>query len=254
MTASSSLESLEFLFQKQPLLSKQISPHAPFAVASAVNGEEAFRSQTTPSQIPKKRKILLDYNSCFCLWNHIEMAKEIAKLKNEGFEVAFILQKTNGEIFESPIEDKAEGDKKYDYKFKDKNGEEKSIFELSDQFIKENFSKLDHETSINKLDLTRDESIILSDAEFDEVDKIFKQEYWADKKRVSAISSLSYSFFHGAVDEYPSYETVIASFNVPGNFSNTNTKLTNLLTHEDFNIEDSRAIDALSNLYKSQIN
>ena len=193
MTASSSLESLEFLFQKQPLLSKQISPHAPFAVASAVNGEEAFRSQLTPDQAPKKRKILLDFNSCFRLSNPNEMALEIAKLKNEGFEVAFILQKTNGEIFESPIEDKAEGDKKYDYKFKDKNGNEKSIFELSDQFIRENFSKLDHETSIEKLNLTRDESIILSNEQFDEVDKIFKQEYWANKERDGSNSALSYS-------------------------------------------------------------
>lgn len=92
MTGSASLESLEFLFQKKSSISKQISPHAPLAVASAVNGEEAFQSQLAPDQKPKKRKILLDFNSCYRLWDPIEMALEIAKLKQEGFEVAFILK------------------------------------------------------------------------------------------------------------------------------------------------------------------
>ena len=52
----SSLESLEFLFQKRSQNSNQISPHAPFAVAIAVSGQEAFRSQTAPDQAPKKEK------------------------------------------------------------------------------------------------------------------------------------------------------------------------------------------------------
>ena len=194
MTASSSLESLEFLFQKRSQTSNQISPHAPFAVASAVNGGEAFQSQLAPDQKPKKRKILLDFNSCYRLWNPNEMALEIAKLKNEEFEIAFILKgEREGEIFESLIEDKAEGDKKYDYKFKDKEGNDKSIFELSDDYIKKNFSKLDHEKGIEKLGLVRDESIILSYEQFDKVDKIFKQEYWANKERDGSNSALSYS-------------------------------------------------------------
>lgn len=246
MIASSSLESLEFLFQKRSQASNQISPHSPFAVASAVKGNAGFQSQTAPNQTLKKRKILLNYNSCLRLWNPTEMALEIAKLKQEGFEVAFILKgKNEGDIFESLIEDKAEGDKKYDYKFKDKNGEDKSIFELSDQFIKENFSKLDHETSINKLNLTRDESIILSYEQFDQVDKIFKQEYWADKERVSKNSSLSYSFFKGAVIEYPLYKIVVGSFGDEDPLQETNDKLIKLLTHEDFNIEDQDTLIAL---------
>ncbi len=40
------------------------------------------------------------------------MAFEIAKLKDEGFDVAFILKKTDGEIFACSIEYKADGDKK----------------------------------------------------------------------------------------------------------------------------------------------
>ena len=225
MTASSSLESLEFLFQKRSQTSNQISPHAPFAVASAVNGQEAFRSQLAPDQAPKKRKILLDYNSCYRLWNPNEMALEIAKLKNEEFEVAFILKgEREGEIFESLIEDKAEGDKKYDYKFKDKNGEEKSIFELSDQFIKENFSTLDRETSIEKLNLTRDESIILSYEQFDEVDKIFKQQYWANKERDGSNSALSYSL----LTKPESYEDILTA---RSNF----TSLVEFFNHKEFN-------------------
>jgi hypothetical protein len=252
MTQSSiySLESLEFLFQKRSQSRNQISPHAQFAVASVVNGQDPFRSQTAPDQAPKKRKILLDFNSCYRLWNPNEMALEIAKLKDEGFEVAFILKKDDEEdIFESSIEDKAEGDKKYDYKFKDKNGDDKSIFELSDKFIKENFSKLDHEKSIEKLSLVRDESIILSFEQFDEVDKIFKQEYWGDEKRVSVKTSWSYSFFEGDV-EYPSYDSVVDSFKTNDTDDENRNKLKNLLTHEDFNIEDKKTLEALNNLFK----
>ena len=224
MTASSSLESLEFLFQKRSQTSNQISPHAPFAVASAVNGGEAFQSQLAPDQASKKRKILLDYNSCYRLWNPNEMALEIAKLKQEGFEVAFILKgKKEGEILESLIEDKAEPGKKYDYKFKDKEGNDKSIFELSDQFIEENFSTLDHETSIEKLGLVRDESIILSYEQFDKVDKIFKQEYWANKERDGSNSALSYSL----LKKPESYNNILTEHSIKS--------LVEFFNHKEFN-------------------
>ncbi len=240
------LEQLKFLFQHQPQLSKQASPHAPFAPTSAVDGDAGFRPLTSPSQKPKKKQIYLDFNSCYRLWNPIEMALEINKLKQEGFEVAVILQKTNGEIFASPIEDKAETGKKYDYKFKDKNGEDRSIFELSDEFIKENFSTLNHETSIEKLNLTRDESIILSFEQFDEVDKIFKQEYWDDAKKVSVRSSLSYSFFDGAVKKHKQYNDIVKEvINEKFKIEKIDQKFINILTHEDFNIEDQDTLDAL---------
>jgi hypothetical protein len=135
---SSFVKSLDFLFQEESSKASQALPNAPFSLTGALSGENAFASPLAPDQQPKKKKIYLDYNSTYRLWRPEQIALIIAKLQQEEFEVAFIQNDVNGNIFASSIEDKAEGDKKYDYKFKDKNGEEIGIFELSDDYIKEN--------------------------------------------------------------------------------------------------------------------
>lgn len=114
MQSSDLLEnpSLGFLFQEISRSSRQKPLYAPFSAEDAMIGGLGFKPQTSPSQTPKKRQVFLDYNSCYRLWNSVEMALEIAKLKDEGFDVAFILKKTDGEIFASSIEYKADGDKK----------------------------------------------------------------------------------------------------------------------------------------------
>ena len=248
MAGFSSLESLEFLFQKKSSISNQISPHAAFNPASAVGGAQGFIPQIAPDQQPKKRKIYLDYNTIYRLWDPTQIVLTIAKLKEKGFEFAFI-QKGEGEnIFASSIEDKAEGDKKYDYKFKDKNGKEIGIFELSDDHIKENFSKLDHEKSIERLGLVRDESIILSFEQFDQIHKVFTQEHWDDKERVSVRSSLSYGFLDGVLEKSQSYDDILHLISNETNQFFIPDYLKDLLTHEDFNIADTDTFLALEKL------
>ena len=248
MAGFSSLESLEFLFQKKSSISNQISPHAAFNPASAVGGAQGFIPQIAPDQQPKKRKIYLDYNTIYRLWDPTQIVLTIAKLKEKGFEFAFI-QKGEGEkIFASSIEDGAEGDKKYDYKFKDKNGKEIGIFELSDDHIKENFSKLDHEKSIERLGLVRDESIILSFEQFDQIHKVFTQEHWDDKERVSVRSSLSYGFLDGVLEKSQSYDDILHLISNETNQFFIPDYLKDLLTHEDFNIADTDTFLALEKL------
>jgi hypothetical protein len=243
--------SLNYLFQEQSSKEGQPLPNAPFSLTGAVSGGNAFASPLAPDQQPKKRKIYLDYASFYRLWRPEQLALIIAKLQQEEFEVAFIQNDVNGNIFASSIEDKAEGDNKYDYKFKDKNGKEIGIFELSDDFIKENFSKLDHENSIERLGLVRDESIILSFEQFDQIHKVFTQEHWDDKERVSVRSSLSYDFLDGAVEKRESYKSIVASvasIDDKNELSEIYDKFKNLFTHEDFNIEDPDTLVALNKL------
>ena len=215
--------SLNYLFQEQSSKEGQPLPNAPFSLTGAVSGGNAFASPLAPDQQPKKRKIYLDYNSTYRLWRPEQIALTIAKLQQEEFEVAFIQNDVNGNIFASSIEDKAEGDNKYDYKFKDKNGEEKGIFELSDDFIKENFSKLDREKSIEGLGLVRDESIILSFEQFDQIHKVFSQE------RI------------GSIIDYIVSEDNKDIFLISKKFSL-------LLQHKDFDINDSRTLGVLNHL------
>jgi len=221
--------SLNYLFQEQSSKEGQPLPNAPFSLTGAVSGGNAFASPLAPDQQPKKRKIYLDYASFYRLWRPEQLALIIAKLQQEEFEVAFIQNDVNGNIFASSIEDKAEGDNKYDYKFKDKNGKEIGIFELSDDYIKENFSKLDHEKSIERLGLVRDESIILSFEQFDQIHKVFTQERWDDKLAIGSI--IDYIVSENNKD------IILIS-----------EKFSLLLQHKDFDINDSRTLGALNHL------
>jgi len=232
---SSIFLSLDYLFQKESSTRSQALPNAPFSIVGAVNGGEAFTSPLAPDQRPKKRKIYLDYNSTYRLWRPEQIALTIAKLQQEDFEVAFIQNDVNGNIFASSIEDKAEGDSEYDYKFKDKNGKEISIFEFSEDFIKENFSKIDHEKSIERLGLVRDESVILNFEQFEQIYNFFAQEYEKNK------------FTLNAEDEYRSHIDYITS-DINNDVALTYKRFSLLLKHKDFDIDDSRTLEALNHL------
>ena len=225
----------EYLFKEQSsLLSKQTPPNAIFSPARAIAGEEGFTSQTAPNQQPQKKQIFLDYNSCYRLWDPIQMALTIAKLKQEGVEVAIIQTNENGKIFRNEIDD--------NFNFKDKNGAPKNIFELSDDFIQENFSKKDHKKSAEEISMASDDSINLNYSQLKEIHDTLTQEHWDDADRISIRSHLSYSFLDYAVEKYKpkSYEDVIE-------LSKSNIhSIFDLLNHEKFDIKDEKTVEALS--------
>ena len=194
----------EYLFQEQSQTSPQISPDATFNPANALGGGGGFVSQTAPNQQPKKKEIYLDYKSIFRLWKSENVALVIAKLKKEGFEIYFIQNSENNNIFKSKIDDS---------KFKDKKGNSQNIFELSDDFIKDNFSQQDHKDSIKKLKLASDDSIILDYAQFKEVHSIITQEHWVDEEEVNVKSPLASSFLEGSVKKIDSrsYAQIVES-------------------------------------------
>ena len=231
----------EYLFQEQSKTSPQISPDATFDPVNAIGGGGGFVSQTAPNQQPKKKEIYLDYKSIFRLWKPENVALVIAKLKKEGFEVAFIQNLENGEISASKIDDST---------FKDKNGKSQNVFGLSDDFIKDNFSQQTHEESIKKLNLARDDSIILDYAQFKEIHSLLTQENWADKSEKIIESGLSRNYLEGSteINNFKSYKQVIQSLKSGDNESDIAFQLEltfNLLYNKDFDIQDPNTIEAI---------
>ena len=226
----------EYLFQEQSQTSPQISPDATFNPANALGGGGGFVSQTAPNQQPKKKEIYLDYKSIFRLWKSENVALVIAKLKKEGFEVAFIQKLENGKIFTSKIDDS---------KFKDKKGNSQNIFELSDDFIKDNFSQQDHKESIKKLNLASDDSIILDYAQFKEIHSLLTQEHWVDEEKVNVRSNLAWSFLEGSTKKSDKlYADVINSANDANILPSSSIE--DLVNHEDFDIQDPATIKAFT--------
>ena len=226
----------KYLFQEQSKTSPQISPDATFNPVNAIGGGGGFVSQTAPNQQPKKKEIYLDYNSIFRLKKPEDIALVIAKLKEEGFEVAFIQNPENGKIFTSKIDDS---------KFKDKEGKSQNIFSLSDDFIKQNFSAQKHETSSEKLNLVRDDSIILNYKQFKEISEILTQEHWAEEEKIDVRGNLAWSFLDGSTKKSDKlYQEVIKSAN-DASF-NPSSSIRNLVEHEDFNITDSATFEAFN--------
>ena len=222
----------EYLFQEQSQTSPQISPDATFNPANALGGGGGFVSQTAPNQQPKKKEIYLDYKSIFRLWKSENVALVIAKLKKEGFEVAFIQKLENGKIFTSKIDDS---------KFKDKKGNSQNIFELSDDFIKDNFSQQDHKDSIKKLNLASDDSIILDYAQFKEIHSLLTQEHWVDKKKIDTRGHLTWGFLEGSTEKSESYEDAVKYAENPLDKKNNIESITDLINHKDFDIKDPSA-------------
>ena len=244
-SSSAIFGSLKFLFQEQSSKGSQALPDAPFSLTGAVSGGNAFASPLAPDQQPKKRKIYLDFNSFFQSRDPIKIRLIIAKLKEADFEVAFIQNDKDENIFASSIEDKAEGDKKYDYKFKDKNGKEIGIFELSYDFFKENSFISDDEDGIKKLGLVRDESIILTLYQFHEINNFFSQNYSYDKEGESRRSHLNYNFSEGA-KKIQTYEDIKESIKIEANEPSLLSKnITALINHENFDINNPALIDDL---------
>jgi|GEM_PF-2470552 len=227
----------KYLFQEQSKTSPQISPDATFNPASAIGGSGGFVLQTAPNQQPKKKEIYLDYNSILRLKKPADVALAIAKLKEEGFEVAFIQNLENNNIFKSKIDDS---------KFKDKKGNSQNVFSLSDDFIKQNFSAQIHETSAKKLNLASDDSIILNYDQFKEISEILTQEHWVDEKKRDVISPLALSFLDVSVEKVnsQSYEKIVNSvYNnriVPG------YTIQNLVDHKNFDITNSATIEVFN--------
>ena len=219
----------EYLFQEQSQTSPQISPDATFDPANAIGGGGGFVSQTAPNQQPKKKEIYLDYKSIFRLWKPENVALVIAKLKKEGFEIYFIQNLENGEIFTSKIDD--------DYKFKDKKGYSQNIFGLSDDFIKDNFSQQTHEKSTKKLKLASDDSIILDYAQFKEIHSILTQEHWVDEEKVNVKSPLAWGVLEGLTEKVNSrsYAQIVKSATDGSPYYNS---IYDLINHKDFNITD----------------
>ena len=244
-SSSAIFGSLKFLFQEQSSKGSQALPDAPFSLTGAVSGGNAFASPLAPDQQPKKRKIYLNCSTIFQSLDPTKIALTIAKLKEADFEVAIIQNDKDENIFASSIEDKAEGDKKYDYKFKDKNGKEIGIFELSDDFIKENSFISDDEDGIKKLGLVRDESIILTLYQFHKINNFFSQNYSYDKEGVSVRSHLNYKFLEGA-KKIQTYEDIKESIKIEANEPSLLSKnITALINHENFDINNPALIDDL---------
>lgn len=160
----------EYLYKKTRNLSLQVSPYAQFNPVSAINGEQAFESSFAPIQQPQKKQIYFDYNTFFRLLNKEERALIIAKLKAEGFSVSFIFQKAD-------ILTLAEIDEDLNIQI---DSQSKNIFLLNDEDI-EKLSNIDHAKAIDKLSLAKDNSIILSFAQFKELGDILSVNSWVEK-------------------------------------------------------------------------
>ena len=84
----------KYLFKNKLSTSSHIPQGAPFSSTDAIESNQGFQPLFSPSAELQKKQIYLDYQSIFRLWDKNERALIIAKLKDEGFEIFFIYERS----------------------------------------------------------------------------------------------------------------------------------------------------------------
>lgn len=256
MTESSSciFASLDYLFQKKTSNQEQNSPFDPFSVSDGIDGGKGFVSQTSPNQQPQRKKIFLDYNSTYSLFDSSQLALTIAKLQMEGFEVSFIFKTPEDDIVKKEVFD--------DLSVKNIDGKKISIFEFTDSFCNNFFSKIDRKESVKQLNLASDESIILSYDQFEKIHDICSKEHWDGELKESTKSHLSYNFLKGSVEPRKLYKKEFDDFVSKNPLPTEENRLTNdfllttsssaffdeVLSYEDFDVNYGKTFDYIKNL------